>query len=155
MIIRQANIDDLEDILNLFVETIKHTCRNDYTEEQIEVWTSSAHNIERWENKILAQYFIIAEINKEIAGFGSLENENYIDLMYVHKDHLRKGIANRILDALMNRAQEYGKNILSSDVSKTARPFFERNGFTVIKENEFDMNGVLISNYLMTNEVDT
>ncbi len=82
-------------------------------------------------------------------GFGSLENENYIDLIYVHKYHLRKGIANRILDSLKNKAEEYGTKSLSSDVSKTAVPFFKRNGFRLLKENEFDLSGVLISKYQM------
>lgn len=155
MIIRQANIDDLEEILMLFVDTINSTCKNEYTKEQIEVWTASAQNKEKWKNKIITQYFIVADIHKEIVGFGSLENDNYIDLIYVHKDHLRKGVANRILNTLKNKAQEYGNKYLTSDVSKTARPFFERNGFKVVKENEFDLNGVLISNYEMTNKAST
>lgn len=151
MIIRQANIDDLEEVLKLFVDTINNTWKNDYTKEQIEVCVSSARNEEKWESRIRTQYFLVAQLNKEIVGFGSLENENYIDLIYVHKDHLRKGIANRILDSLKNKAQENGNKNLTSDVSKTARPFFEKNGFRVIKENEFDLNGVLISNYQMIN----
>lgn len=155
MIIRQANADDLEEILNLFVDTINNTCKNDYTKEQIEVWTSSVQNEKKWESKIRTQYFIVAELNKEIVGFGSLENENYIDLIYVHKDHLRKGIANQILDSLKNKAQEYGNKNLTSDVSETARPFFERNGFSVVKENEFDLRGVVISNYRMINNAST
>lgn len=150
--IRQANIDDLEEILKLFVDTINYTCKNEYSKEQIEVWTSSVQNKEKWKNKIRTQYFIVAELNKNVVGFGSLENGNYIDLIYVHKDHLRKGIANRILDSLKIKAEEYGNKNLTSDVSKTARPFFERNGFRVVKENKFDLKGVLISNYQMINE---
>ncbi len=155
MIIRHANINDLEEILKLFVDTINNTCKNEYTKEQIEVWTSSVQNKEKWKNKIRTQYFIVAELNTEIVGFGSLENESYIDLIYVHKDHLRKGIANLILDSLKNKAQEYGNKNLTSDVSKTARPFFERNGFIVVKKNEFNLNGILISNYRMINEAST
>lgn len=151
MTIRQANIDDLEEVLKLFVDTIKSTWKNDYTKEQIEACVSSVQNEEKWESRIRTQYFIVAQLNKEIVGFGSLENENYIDLIYVHKDHFRKGIANQILDTLKNKAQEYGNKKLTSDVSKTARPFFEKNGFKVIKENEFELNGILISNYNMHN----
>lgn len=153
MKIRQANIDDLEELQQLFVDTINSTCKDDYSKEQIEVWTSSIENREKWKNKILTQYFIVSELDCEIVGFGSLENGNYIDLIYVHKGHLRKGIANQIFNSLKKEAHKSGNKILTSDVSKTARPFFERNGFTVVEENEFELKGVQISNYRMINKV--
>ncbi len=152
MILRRANIGDLEVIQNLFVETIKSTCTSDYSQEQIDVWTSSIENSKKWIHKIKTQYFIVAQIEDEIVGFGALKNQNYVDLLYVHKDHLRKGIAKQILNKLKNKAHERGHQSVSSDVSITARPFFEKNGFNVVKENEFELKGVLISNFLMKSE---
>ncbi len=66
--------------------------------------------------------------------------------MYVHKDFQGKGIASVLLDHLITRA---GNTEVSSDVSKTARPFFERKGFEVVKENHLEIDGVPISNFKM------
>jgi len=142
--LRQANLDDLEEMQTLFVETIKSTCINDYNKEQINVWTSSVKNKERWKSILNNQYFLIAEIDNKIVGYGSLENGNYLDFMYVHKDYLRQGIANLLFENLKNESIKLGFDRLTSDVSKTARPFFETKGFRIMKENKNVMKSLTI-----------
>ena len=148
--LRQANLNDLEEMQILFVDTIKSTCKNDYNKEQINVWTSSVKNMERWKSILSNQYFIIAEVENKIVGYGSLENGNYIDFMYVHKDYLRQGIANLLFKSLKKKSIKLGFDSLTSDVSITARPFFETKGFRIIKENKNVIKGVEIINYKMS-----
>lgn len=148
--LRQANLEDLEEMQTLFVETINSTCKKDYSKEQINVWTSSVENKEKWISIIRNQYFLIAEINNKIVGYGSLENGNYLDFMYVHKDYLRQGIANLLFENLKKESTKLGFDKLTSDVSKTALPFFETKGFRIIKENKNIMKGVEIINYNMS-----
>ena len=147
---RQANLNDLEEIQELFVETIKSSCQNDYNKQQINAWVNSVENKERWKSILANQYFLIAEIENKMVGYGSLENGNYLDLMYVHKDFLRKGIAKMIFEKLKDKSIELGFDKLTSDVSKTARPFFETKGFKVIRENKNIIKDVEIINYHMS-----
>ena len=147
---RQANLNDLEEIQELFVETIKSTCQNDYNKQQINAWVNSVENKERWKSILANQYFLIAEIENKMVGYGSLENGNYLDLMYVHKDFLRKGITKMIFEKLKDKSIELGFDKLTSDVSKTARPFFETKGFKVIRENKNIIKDVEIINYHMS-----
>ncbi|MEM8525299.1 MAG: GNAT family N-acetyltransferase [Bacteroidota bacterium] len=149
LFIRKATLEDLVAILDLFRNTIRHTCQNDYTEVQIAVWISGIENQARWKRAIEEQFFIVAEQKNEIVGFASLENGNYIDFLYVHYNHQRKGIASLLLDAIQAEAEWQGKTIFWSHVSKTARPFFERKGFEVIRENYKMVEGVEIMNYCM------
>lgn len=146
---RRAVPKDLEAVQKLFVETIKSTCKNDYSPAQISVWTSSVQNKERWLGIMRDQHFLVAEIENTIVGFGSLENGNYLDFLYVHKDYLRRGVANYLYQELLAESQQQGFDRLTSDVSKTARPFFETKGFIVVKENKMVKQGVEISNYHM------
>lgn len=146
---RRAVPKDLEAVQKLFVETIKSTCKNDYSPAQIAVWTSSVQNKERWLGIMRDQHFLVAEIENTIVGFGSLENGNYLDFLYVHKDYLRRGVANYLYQELLAESQRLGFDRLTSDVSKTARPFFETKGFRVVKENKMVKQGVEISNYHM------
>jgi len=145
--LREAVLNDLPQIRLLFEETINAVCENDYSAKQLKVWSASfERNPLKWEKRLSDQYFIVAEIDGTIVGIASLENDNYIDVMYVHKDFQGKGIASVLLDHLLTRA---GNTEISSDVSKTARTFFERKGFEVVKENHLEIDGVPISNFRM------
>ena len=148
--LREADYNDLEEMKGLFLGVIKNFCKSDYNEKQTEAWASTAKNKKRWESMLKNQYVVIAEINSKIVGFGSLHKGNYIDFMYVHKDFLRRGIASKIFECLQNKSSELGFTKLTSDVSKTARPFFETKGFSIIKENKNLINDVEIINYHMS-----
>lgn len=150
ILIRQAKQNDLASIQALFVGTIEVVCRHDYSQEQIAVWTSSIENKRRWTDKLMKQYFLIAEIDNKIVGFASLENNEYFDFMYVHKDYQRQGIADSLYAEILAKAIKHGTTLLTSDVSITARPFFEKKGFKVIAEQKNDIKGVEIINYKMT-----
>ncbi len=147
--LRLADLNDLREIQTLFVETIKNTCQNDYNEEQIKVWVSSVENIDRWNDVLTLQHCILAIIEDKIVGFGTLKDGNYIDFMYVHHQFLRLGIANLIFSALEEESKSQGFQQLNSDVSYTARPFFEKKGFKVIKENKNVKKGVELINFKM------
>ena len=147
--VREANYSDLEEMQELFLGAIKNIPNSDYSEKQTEAWASTVKNKERWKSMLANQHVLIAEINLKIVGFGSLDRD-YIDFMYVHKDFLRKGIASKIFEGLQRKSIELGCNQLTSNVSKTARPFFETKGFRIIKENKNLINEVEIINYHMS-----
>ncbi|MEL6721148.1 MAG: GNAT family N-acetyltransferase [Bacteroidota bacterium] len=146
---RIATKEDLPEIHQLFQATIQYCCNQDYDEAQIAVWISSVENKSRWIKAIESQFFIVAKEGHHIVGFASLADVNYIDFIYVHEDHQRKGIASFLFDILQEEAKKQGQTTLWSHVSKTARPFFERKGFEVLQENYKDMRGVIIMNYWM------
>jgi putative acetyltransferase len=149
MNIRIGTPEDLEEMKQLYVDTIHTICNKQYNEEQLAVWSSTAQNAERWQEMIATQYVIIAEIDRQMAGFATLKNENYIDFFYTHKDFQRKGVAQQLLDHIEEKARIQQSERLSSYVSMTARPFFEKNGFVVLKEQENIRNGVMLINYKM------
>ena len=123
-LIRTAAPADLEAILMLFTQTIENSCSKDYTPDQIKVWTDSQYNRTSWAEKIRNQYFIVAEANQRIIGFASLEHD-YLDFMYVHHEFMKKGIASQLLKTLENEAQKNKVLLIKSDVSITAKPFFD------------------------------
>ena len=48
MIFKKATISDLKEMQELYTETIKSVCKNDYNPDQIEAWISGVHNTDRW-----------------------------------------------------------------------------------------------------------
>jgi putative acetyltransferase len=58
----------------------------------------------------------------------------YLDLLFVHADYQRRGIAAALYSHAEAQAQQYGVQHVWTQASLTARPFFERVGFVVIAE---------------------
>ena len=153
MTIRKGHINDLAELQQLFVDTITNICKNDYTIEQIGAWTSSIANKQRWQDVMTNQLVLVAETNKGIAGFCTLDGGKYIDLLYVHKECQRQGVAFKLYDAIEKEAKRQGQTELSAEVSKTARAFFERVGFKIQKEQTVSIKGVELTNYKMTKDL--
>lgn len=151
--IRKGVLSELTEIQNLFSETITFVCQNDYDQRQIEVWKSSIENLERCQSLIQNQYFIVAELKDKIVGFTSLDKVNYIDVLFVHKDFQRMGIAQKLFVELENEVKRVNSFVLTSDLSKTVKAFFESNGFTVLAEQVQVRENVEIVNYKMQKEL--
>lgn len=149
MFFRKATISDLKEMQKLYIETIQHVCKNDYNSAQIDVWISGAKNTERWIDVINTQFVLLATIEDKIVGFGTLKDGNYIDFFYIHKEFQRQGIANKILTELELEAKNKHSKVITSDVSITARPFFEKKGFIVKTEQRNIRLGVELINYKM------
>ena len=81
-----------------------------------------------------------------IVGFGDIDKTGYLDRLFVHKDYQRQGIASAICDEL---EQAVNVNKIITHASITAKPFFERRGYKVIKEQQITRNGVSLTNYVM------
>lgn len=79
-----------------------------------------------------------------------MDQTGYLDRLYVHKDFQRRGIATAICDALEQKVT--GKTV-RMHASVTAKPFFEKRGYAVIKEQQVERQGVWLTNYLMEKAV--
>lgn len=152
--VRKGQIDDLNEMQKLFVETILTVCKNDYNEQQIKVWTSGVENKQRWQDILTKQFVLIAQHENKIIGFATLDNGSYVDFLYVHKDYQRQGVAQQLLDDIETEARRLKQTGLTSDVSKTARSFFEKNKFNVLTEQIVNKKGVNLINYKMTKVLD-
>ncbi|MCP4441817.1 MAG: GNAT family N-acetyltransferase [Aureispira sp.] len=149
MELRQANIEDLDELRGLFKETIQTVNTADYTPEQIKVWSAGSEQTERWEKRIAEQYIVLGTIDGLIVGMSSLSIEGYLDLMYVHKDYQRQGIAQRLYKKIEQKAYEQQNSKITVDVSITAKPFFEQMGFDLIRVQALNLKGVVFKNNQM------
>lgn len=148
--IRLSKFSDLTEMQKMFVDTISTICNDDYSPEQIKVWISSIENTQRWTDKLTSQYFLVAELDNKIVGYASLENNDCVDFLYVHKDYQRQGIADRLYSEIEKEAIKRKTTVLNSDVSETARRFFEKKGFKIIALQTNIIKDVEIINYKMT-----
>lgn len=155
-VIRKGQLADLAELQKLFLDTITEICKADYNDDQIDAWTSDTkgnRNRQRWVDILTKQFVLVAQIKNEIVGFVTLDNGNYIDLLYVHKNHQRKGIADSLYKNIENEARRQKQSFLTSNVSKTAQPFFEKVGFEVIKKQNVVRQNVELTNFKMEKKI--
>lgn len=144
--LRDYKPEDCKYLAHLFYDTVHVVNAKDYTEEQLNVWAIGSVDLEKWNRSFLEHYTIVSLKDGVIAGFGDMDKTGYLDRLYVHKDYQRMGIATAICDKLegMVDADNY-----VTHASITARPFFEKRGYKVTKEQQVERQGVLLTNYVM------
>lgn len=148
--IREATLDDIPYITSIFRDTIIHINAKDYSEKQIKVWSSGADDIEKWEERIKNTYFIVAELKDNIVGFAYLTKGCYFDGLFVHKDYQRRGIATKLMQIIESKVIDNGYEVIKSDVSITALPFFEDQYYDVEKKQKKNLKGLAFENYLVS-----
>jgi putative acetyltransferase len=102
---------------------------------------------------MLARSSIVATVGGELVGFSDVSPEGYVDMMFVSPHHQRCGVARQLLAHVEAHGRSEGTPALSVDASITARPFFERHGFTIEAELHPVKAGVQLTNYKMRKEL--
>lgn len=149
MIVREYRLFDTQAIMKLFYDTVHDINIQDYTIEQVNAWAQSDMNYEVWHKRSQAKLPYIAEINGEIVGFGELEADGHINCFYCHSKYQRMGIGSKLLSLMENIASLRGVKRLYTEASITAKPFFLFKGFSIVREQQVQLRGVLFQNYVM------
>ena len=151
--IRQATKSDVKSITELFYETIQNVNIKDYSKEELDDWSSWSSDIEKWEEGIAEQYFVLSEIEDKVVGFSSIAKDGYLDFMFTHKDFQGKGIAKRMLAELEKKAMQQGNDCIYSNLSITAKDFFLSQGYKIEKQQLKRSNEKELINFRMTKQL--
>lgn len=146
MKLRKYKTSDCEKLAMLFYQTVHCINSKDYTQTQISAWASGAVDLAAWDKSFKSHYTVVACKNDLIVGFGDIDKNGYLDRLFVHKDYQRQGIASAICEKLENFALHKKITVFASI---TAKPFFERRGYRLIREQQVSRDGVLLTNFLM------
>lgn len=145
MIIRQYQSRDCKEITELFYNTVHTVNAKDYTKEQLDAWATGQADLEDWDASFQSHITLVAEVDGRLAGFGDMTEEGYLDRLYVHRDYQGLGIATAICDALEGKVQ----GSITTHASLTARPFFAHRGYRVLREQQVERRGILLTNFVM------
>lgn len=145
MILRKYQPADCRELTELFYRTVHIINAKDYTEEQLNAWADGQADLEKWNKSFLEHYSIVAEEEGRIVGFGDVDQTGYLDRLYVHADYQGRGIATAICEQL----EQTVRGRLVTHASITAKPFFEKRGYQVIKEQKVERKGIFLTNFVM------
>lgn len=152
-VVRQYKSEDCPEIIQLFYNTVHTVNLKDYTPAQLDAWASKNINNDKWNKSLSENYTIVVESDGVIIGFGDLDDKGYFNRLFVHKDFQRQGIACLIECEIKKYAKEKNIAILTTEASITAKPFFEKCGYRVIKQQNIEREGQILINFLMKKQL--
>lgn len=145
MQIRPYRPSDCGAMAELFYTTVHTVNADDYTPRQLDAWADGQVDLAAWDRSFRAHCTLVAEEGGALIGFGDITAGGYLDRLYVHHMHQRQGVAS----ALCDRLEETVEGPVTTHASITARPFFEKRGYRVVKEQQVERHGVLLTNFVM------
>lgn len=131
--------------MQLFHNTVHTVNAADYTREQLDAWAPKKMDEEQWNRSLLDHYAVVAITEDEIIGFGDISADGYLDRLFVHASYQRQGVADAICDCL----EESCKGSITTQASITAKGFFLRRGYKIIRQQEVERRGIKLTNFLM------
>ncbi len=151
--IRYYEAGDAPEIVRLFFETVRSVNRADYSDEQLEAWAPGVPDPEEWRARMAGRRTLVAEEGGEVVGFAELEYDGRLDMLYVRKDAVGRGVGRRLYEAVEREARGQGLGWIFTEASITARPFFEQQGFRVVREQMVSRRGVSMTNFVIGKEL--
>ena len=152
--IRGYQEKDAPEIVHLFYETIHSVNRSDYSREQVEAWAPEVPDAAAWHRRMAARKTLVVEENGEVVGFAELEDDGRLDTFYLRKDVVGRGVGRLLYRAVESVVRDRGLGRIFTEASITARPFFERRGFRVVREQVVWRRGVGLKNFVMEKPLD-
>jgi putative acetyltransferase len=147
--IRRYRPGEEASLFDVYFTAIHLVASRDYTVEQVQAWAPPDLDAVLWKDKIREINPFVAELNGELVGYADLQSSGYIDHFFVSGKLPRRGIGSLLMTRILVEAPSLGVSSLTSHVSRTAQPFFERFGF-VVKEQRFpEVRGVVVPNARM------
>lgn len=148
--LRKLEEKDVYEMQELFRSTVLNVNLGDYTEEETADWASCGDSVERFK-ELVSQNCFVGAFNEEgcLVGYSSMNAGGYLHSMFVHKDWQGRGVATRLLAEVEDIAGRYGVGEITSEVSITARPFFERKGYELVTAQKRKANKLELTNFVM------
>ncbi len=147
--IRRFRDDDTVAAAELYFASVRQGTRGFYDEDQRQAWAPDVPNTTYWHRKLTSQTCFVAEAADRLLGFMTIDRKGHIDLAFVAPDAIGTGVAWRLYQAV--EAEAGAKNLarLNVEASHLARRFFERQGWSVIREKSNTRRGVALTTFLM------
>lgn len=145
--IRPMDSADLGELLDVFRQAIQVSAADQYSQQQRDAW-SRAQSHKSLISALSEGEAVVAEWDNVLVGFAHRVND-YINMVFVHPDAGRVGIATLLYQHLEDGARVEGITELTAHVSLTAHDFFHFMGFTGEGQEEAERDGVSLARYPM------
>ena len=152
--IRDFQEEDAPTLWALFFNTVRNVNRRDYTEQQVKAWAQEGFDSQLWLKKMISIQPFVAELDGVIVGYSDVQPSGLVDHFFCHHEYQGQGVGRALMTHVIRQAEAKGRDRIYSEVSITARPFYEHMGFTVVNEQQIEVRGATLTNYVMEKNLD-
>ncbi|MBI2558670.1 GNAT family N-acetyltransferase [Candidatus Woesearchaeota archaeon] len=148
MYVRKFRASDAVEVARMHRNTIKFVNSKDYPSRQIKVWAGRT-SAKRFRDSLNMFYRFLAIHNGKIVGYGDFKKDGELAGLYVHKGYQRKGVGYSLLKKIEKSARQKGikKLFLSSTI--TAKGFYKKHGYKLIRKTKFPIKNQKLAVYSM------
>ncbi|MCJ8324967.1 MAG: GNAT family N-acetyltransferase [Rhizobiales bacterium] len=147
--VRPFQDTDAKAAAQIFYDAVHIGAAEFYNQEQRAAWAAEVPNSDVWCDRLNAQIAYVAVSDEQLVGYMTLADDGYIDLAFVRPDKIGTGVAKALYDAVEAKAIEFGASRLYSTASFLAKRFFERQGWSMLKQQTIERHGVELTNFAM------
>ena len=145
--IRPYQSSDAAALSALYGASVRALGVRDYSPAQIQAWASQAPSADELDRRMADGRSRLVAVMGEVAGFIDVETDGHIDLLYVAAASAGQGVGRLLIETAEALAPLSGATRLYAEASETARPVFDKLGFSVIARRDFEVAGVPIHNW--------
>jgi putative acetyltransferase len=152
-LIRRPQIKDMIATQTAHQKSIYTLCSHDYTTEEIQAWGNVKYSEDIWQKTVNDDYALVVEINDKIEGIchGRIRDDGLGEIvgLYFTQKIAGKGIGRIIFGKVTNELASRGAKEFIIFATITARGFYEKMGFKVVKPIKTRVRGVTIDSFEM------
>lgn len=151
MKIREYRESDAKEKAEVHRRSIREIARDDYSRDEIEVWSDVEVEDDPLPDKKVRY---VATENGKIVGFGDYDREGgEITGLYVHPDYTGEGVGQQLLGEVEKDAREHNLDNLMCSSTVTAKRFYRRNGYEVIRQETHEIENQDLKVYTMKKQL--
>ncbi len=126
----------------VFESAIHGVSSRDYTPAQVNAWAPRQFDAVQWAKRMRGIAPFVVERDGIIVAYADVQANGYIDHFFVAACANGQGIGGRLMRRIHERAEELRITELTSEVSRTAQPFYKHFGFEIVDHHIKEVRGV-------------
>jgi putative acetyltransferase len=147
--LRAYRDDDLDALVETFNDAVHVLGRAFYDEAQCAAWAPEQVNLDEWRSRLAGITVLVAVKDGRLSGFIGYEPSGHVAYLYTASRAARTGVASELYAYVEQEWRAAGVERAFAEVSLAARPFFDRQGFAVEREERVERRGVLFTRFVM------
>lgn len=150
LVVRSYRDGDAGALGAIFHRAVHEGAAARYSEAERRAWSPSVPDTAKWRARLAEAETVVAETPEGPVGFMTLDlSRAYLDLAFVLPEVMGKGVAGALHAVIESRARAAGLTRLTTEASLLAEPFFARQGYGLVKRQQIERLGVMLSNAVM------
>ena len=140
--VREFQLGDEPALRLVYESAIREVAIRDYTAEQVNAWAPRQFDSTLWAKRMQGIAPFVGELDGAIVAYADVQSNGYIDHFFVSARANGQGIGGRLMRRIHQRADQLSIAELTSEVSRTAQPFYMHFGFEIVDNYVNEVRGV-------------